>query len=330
MVRFSIQNDSDIPASAQLFTQIRFAIASGQFPPGHRLPSTRQLAMETGLHRNTISKVYRQLEDTGLVESLPGSGIYVRALGHEGGTKLRSPSFPVFEEYPEAYELVRSSLDQLLESGCSLSQARELFLGEIDWRLRCGARVIVTASKEDLGMGEVMATEIEDELGIPVQLVALEDLGSALDRTSSATVVTSRYFIGDAEKIAAPRSARVIPVDIYDYADEIEFVKNLPAGSRIGLVSISPGWLRASEAIVHSLRGEELLLMTTQPSDTYKLGAMVKTVRYVGCDRDSFPKVKSAITSCRDDIIRPPQVICCETYIGTQSMSLLRRELGLS
>ncbi|MEB3294114.1 MAG: GntR family transcriptional regulator, partial [Synechococcales bacterium] len=54
-MQFSIQADSDIPASTQLYNQILFAIASRQYPPGHRLPSTRQLAMLTGLHRNTIS-----------------------------------------------------------------------------------------------------------------------------------------------------------------------------------------------------------------------------------------------------------------------------------
>jgi len=77
-VRFHIQQESDIPASTQLYNQICFAIAARHYPPGHRLPSTRQLAMQTGLHRNTISKVYRQLELDGVVEAIAGSGIYVR------------------------------------------------------------------------------------------------------------------------------------------------------------------------------------------------------------------------------------------------------------
>jgi len=77
-VRFHIQQESDIPASTQLYNQICFAIAARHYPPGHRLPSTRQLAMQTGLHRNTISKVYRQLEIDGVVEAIAGSGIYVR------------------------------------------------------------------------------------------------------------------------------------------------------------------------------------------------------------------------------------------------------------
>src|SRR6476620_6503065 len=128
MVQFHIQTDSEIPASTQLFNQIRFAIASRQYPPGYKLPSTRQLAMQTGLHRNTISKVYRQLENTGLVVAQPGSGIYVLSLGNEGRSKPKSPTN---EEYPLANKIVQESLYQLLGQGCTLNEARELFLAEI-------------------------------------------------------------------------------------------------------------------------------------------------------------------------------------------------------
>lgn len=326
MVKFHIQSDSDIPASTQLFNQIRFAIASRQFPPGHRLPSTRQLAMQTGLHRNTISKVYRQLEDLGIVDAQAGSGIYVRAQGDEGGNKQRSP---LFEQYPEAHKLVQKSLDELLNQGCSLSQARELFLAEIDWRLRCSARVLVTAPQQDIGAGELMAQELEKSLQIPVQLVPMEELDRVLNQTRSGTVVTSRYFIGEAEQIAAPKSVRVIPIDIYDYSTEIQFITKLPKGSSIGLVSLSSGILRAAEVIVHSLMGEELLVLTARSDDDYKLNAIVRAAQTIICDQASHTKVKEAIQAAREDLIRAPHVLCCENYIGTKSINLLKRELGL-
>jgi GntR family transcriptional regulator len=327
MVQFHIQPDSEIPASTQLYNQIRFAIASRQFPPGHRLPSTRQLAMQTGLHRNTISKVYRQLEEDGIVDAQAGSGIYVRAQGDEGGAKGRSP---VTQQYPEAYKRVQKSLDELLSQGCSLTQARELFLAEIDWRLRCSARVLVTAPKQDIGAGELMVSELERALNIPVQLVPLEELKDVLDQTRSGTVVTSRYFIGDAEAIASPKSVRVIPVDIYDYGQEIQKLFKLSKDSRLGLVSLSSGILRAAEVIVHSLRGDDLLIMTTQPQDTYRLNAMVRSSQTIFCfDQPSLTAVKSAIATVRDDLIRPPQLIACENYIGAKSITLLKRELGL-
>ncbi|MCL1468216.1 GntR family transcriptional regulator [Argonema galeatum] len=326
MVQFHIQPDSEIPASTQLFNQIRFAIASRQFPPGHRLPSTRALAMQTGLHRNTISKVYRHLEEIGLVESLAGSGIYVRALGHEGGGRLKSA---IVEQYPQANKIVQESLDKLLGEGCTLSQARELFLGEIDWRLRCSARVLVTAPTQDIGVGELMVQELEQALKIPVQLVPLEQLSLFLDQTHGGTVVTSRYFIGEADAIAAPKSVRVIPVDIYDYSTEIQLVRSLPKDSCVGLVSLSSGILRASEVIIHSLRGEDLLVMTAQKGDTYKLNALVRSARTIISDQASFAALKAAVAEARDDLIRPPQLICCDNYIGLKSINLLKRELGL-
>jgi len=325
-VQFHIQADSEIPASKQLFDQIQFAIASRQYPPGHRLPSTRQLAQITGLHRNTISKVYRQLEEIGLVESQAGSGIYVKAQGHEGGTQRSSP---ILQQYPDAYKLVQKSLDDLLSQGCTLSEARELFLSEIDWRLRCSARVLVTVPARDLGAGELMVKELEQDLNIPIQLVPLEELGSVLDQTLSGTVVTSRYFIGEAEAIAAPKSVRVIPVDIYDYAKELELIRALPANSCLGLVSLSAGILRIAEILVHSLRGEELLVMSTQVSDSYRLNALVRSAQTIICDRASYSQVKAAILAARDDLICHPQLLCSENYIGEKSINLLKRELGL-
>ncbi|MGC9528788.1 MAG: GntR family transcriptional regulator [Limnospira sp.] len=327
MVQFYIQPDSDIPASNQLFNQIRFAIASRQFPPGHRLPSTRQLAMQTGLHRNTISKVYRQLEENGLVEAQAGSGIYVRALGHEGGSRLNSP---ILKHYPEANHIIQRSLDELLGRGCTLNEARELFLAEIDWRLRCSARVLVTAPTQDIGIGQLMAQELEQCLRIPVQLVPIEQLAEVIGQVPSGTVVTSRYFISQAEAVAAPKSVRVIPVDIYDYAREIDLVQKLSKGTYLGIVSLSAGLLRATEVIIHSLRGEDVLVMTAQLTDEYKINAIVRTARVVICDQASEKAVKTAIQENREDIIRPPQLLCCENYIGSESINLLKRELGLN
>ncbi|OUL20755.1 GntR family transcriptional regulator [Nostoc sp. 106C] len=326
MIQFRIQPDSEIPASTQLFNQIRFAIASRQYPPGYKLPSTRALAMQTGLHRNTISKVYRQLEEDGFVESLAGSGIYVRAQGHEGGSKLQSPTL---KQHPDAYKIVQQALDELLSQGCSLSEARELFLAEMDWRLRCSSQVLVAVPSYDIGAGELMVYELEKALHIPIQLVPMEELTAVLDKTSSATVVTSRYFIGDVEEIAAPKAVRVIPLDIYDYSKELNLLKTLPKENCVGIVSLSSGIARAAEVILHGLRGDELLVMTTQPKDAYKLQAIVKRAEVIISDQASYAAVQAAVQAASEDIIRPPKLIKVDNYIGTKSINLLKRELGL-
>lgn len=321
MVQFHIQPDSGIPASKQLFDQIQFAIASRQFPPGHRLPSTRQLAISVGLHRNTISKVYHLLEKTGLVESQAGSGIYVKALKQEIGS-------PLLKDNPTASKLVQKILDDLLAEGYTLPQARELFLAEVDWRLRCGATVLVAVPKDDIGAGELMVKELKQALKIPIQLVFLEELSDVLEQTQSATVVTSRYFIGKAESISQPKSVRVIPVDIYDYNKELDLIKKLPKDSSLGVVSLSVGILSAAEILVHSLRGEDLLVITAQVNDTHKLRSVVRNCQTIIADPASYTAVQQMIKAEEDDLIRFPDVICSDNYIGAKSMNLLQRELG--
>ncbi|MEM0980829.1 MAG: GntR family transcriptional regulator, partial [Cyanobacteria bacterium P01_H01_bin.58] len=240
------------------------------------------------------------------------------------------PHLGLWDQFPKARKVVEEGLDELLRQGCSLNQARELFLAEIDWRLRCSARVLVTTPKQDLGAGELMVRELEAALRIPVQLVPLEDLEDVLAQTRSGTVVTSRYFLAEAEAVAGPKSVRVIPIDIYDYSRELELLKELPDDTCLGMVSLSSGILRAAEVIAYSLRGDNVLVMTAQSDDAYKLNAIVRSAQtIVVFDQASLPAVKQAITSARGDLIRAPQIVVCDNYVGEKSINLLKRELGL-
>jgi GntR family transcriptional regulator len=331
-MQFHIQTDSEIPASRQLYDQMLFAIASRQFSPGHRLPSTRQLAMQTGLHRNTIGKVYNQLEGTGVVESVAGSGIYVRSLGNESSHLVaNSPIDPNLS----AVDVVSQSLNTLLAQGYSFSQARELFLSEIDWRVRCSARVFVTVPRIDFGAGELMTQELQQSLGIPIQLVSLEKLEAQLAESHAATIVTSRYFIASVEaqlansELIKPRSIRVIPVDLQDYEKELALVKTLPKNSYVGIVSLSAGILAVAEMMVHSMRGEDLLVMTCQTNNTYRLNATIRRAHTIISDRASLKIVHQTIHEAGESLDRIPQVVESENYIGSKSVNLLKRELGL-
>jgi len=326
MLQFQIQNDSEIPPSKQLFDQIRFAIASRQYPPGHRLPSTRQLAMITGLHRNTISKVYQNLEEAGLVASIAGSGIYVKLPETDAGVLINEA---IFRDYPEASQLIQKTIDELLGQGFSVSQVKELFAETIDWRLRGLAQVLITVPQRDLGAGQLMLNELEQALVIPVQLVPLEELAPTLRELPGGTVVTSRYFLAEAESVVRSLGVRVIPVDIYDYARELALIKNLPPHTCLGIVSLSPGILTIAEIIIHSLRGEELLLKSALVSDRAKLRALVRTARTIITDPASEVMVKQAIAQEQDDLIRLPEVVCTEQYISQDSLQILQRELGL-
>lgn len=327
MFYFSVQNEGNIPPSRQLIDQIQFAIASRQYPPGHRLPSTRQLALITGLHRNTISKVYRQLEEKGLVESLAGSGIYVKAQGNES---IKESGTHFSKAYPSLQKIIQQNVDELILQGCNLEQIKQLFVAEIDSRLRCNALVLVTVPLADIGAGQLMVLELEQALLIPIQLVPMEELNLILTDTNSATIVTSRYFIHQVLELVSPQSTRVIPLDIYDYKEELQIIKKLPQDSYLGIVSLSTGILRVAEILVHSLRGKDISIITAQVNDQQKLKNLVSSAYTIMCDPNSYLVVKKTLKQLEDDLIRAPNIICSNNYIGEKSINLLKRELGIT
>ena len=60
---------------------LRVAILDGRLQPGAKLPSTRMLAEELAVARNTVMGAYEQLLAEGYLEGETGSGTYVaRAL----------------------------------------------------------------------------------------------------------------------------------------------------------------------------------------------------------------------------------------------------------
>lgn len=65
---------NDAPIYAQLIEQIKAAIVTGQFPPGERLPSVRDIAAEAGVNPNTMQRAFAELEREGLVHSQRTSG----------------------------------------------------------------------------------------------------------------------------------------------------------------------------------------------------------------------------------------------------------------
>ena len=315
-MQFCIQPDSEIPVSTQLFDQLSFAITSRRYPAGAQLPSIRQLAQRTGLHRNTVSKVYQQLKQVGLVETRGGSGVYVKALPSTlGQTPLQKS--------------LQTMIEQLVNQGFSLVQIREAFVQEIDWRSQCAAELLVVSGQEDPGVAQIMARELQQAVPVQIQIATIEELPQLLQFSRARTVVTNRYFGEQAQRAIAENPVRLFLLDISDYQREINRIQQLPFGTYVGLVSPSTGILRVAENIVHSLRGEDLVVMSALPQDTYRLQAITRSAHLIIIGHGGLDEVKRAIAVTKHQRIRPLEILTCKNYIAPASIKQIRVELGL-
>ena len=68
---------ADRPIYYQLMDQIKRRIIIGEYPPGEKMPSVRELAMEASVNPNTMQKAMAELEREGLLYSQRTAGRFV-------------------------------------------------------------------------------------------------------------------------------------------------------------------------------------------------------------------------------------------------------------
>ena len=66
--RIRIDPASGVPAVRQIADSLRVLLVEGEPAPGTVLPSVRRLAMELGVHFNTVAEAYRQLASEGWLD----------------------------------------------------------------------------------------------------------------------------------------------------------------------------------------------------------------------------------------------------------------------
>lgn len=77
LAALSLDPEAATPLYRQLYFAIRDAILAGRLHPGIRLPSTRTLARDLGLSRNTVVTAYEQLLTEGYLDGRVGAGSFV-------------------------------------------------------------------------------------------------------------------------------------------------------------------------------------------------------------------------------------------------------------
>lgn len=91
---FTLPDQPSLPLQARLRLAVVQAILDERLSPGAPLPSSRELAAQLGMSRNTVTSSYLQLMDEGFLEARPRSGVFV-------ATNARSLS-AAFAEPPAA------------------------------------------------------------------------------------------------------------------------------------------------------------------------------------------------------------------------------------
>ncbi len=76
-LQLRINLDSATPAYRQIVEGMRILLVNGKLPAGSELPSVRRVALDLGVHFNTVAEAYRILAEEGWLDLRHGRGATV-------------------------------------------------------------------------------------------------------------------------------------------------------------------------------------------------------------------------------------------------------------
>ena len=83
MVTLRIDLKSPVPVYRQIVDGLRILLVNGELVPGDALPPVRRLALDLGVHFNTVAEAYRTLAEEGWLEIGRRSGARVIERGKQ-------------------------------------------------------------------------------------------------------------------------------------------------------------------------------------------------------------------------------------------------------
>lgn len=110
---FRLDENASIPMWIQLKNRFIYLITSGYYMPGDQLPTVRSLAAEIEINYNTVSKVYKSLEEDGYIVSKRRHGVFVCDVSDKEGVSLAVTADMMTAEYIQRCQKLGLSLEEI-------------------------------------------------------------------------------------------------------------------------------------------------------------------------------------------------------------------------
>lgn len=154
---------------SELAWQLKTAMERGEYPPGMRLPSARELAREHGCGYMTADRALNSLAESGWIRRVPRSGSFVCGGGADAPLLV---GFADAKFHHPAFDLAAGFLRQLIleefrKLNCKVRMLSDADLGDPEWLRELD--LLLIAHPVDARQGRVL-----ESLGTPVLLFRSE------------------------------------------------------------------------------------------------------------------------------------------------------------
>lgn len=230
-----LNRKNQLPVHAQLKAQLVYLIQSGQMAAGTQLPTVRQLAGFLRVNRNTVSKVFSEMQREGHLSCEPGRGTFVSAAKAKSKSKVESMHklLAVVDEALERAGKLGFSPEELFLTLYARTQASPA----TPRNERAVKALFIECSRPEL---ELFSAELKKELNIPVDSMLVGDFSKAVEKDLKSLrryglIITTFYHIREVQSLLKDSGMEVVAVMVDTSIETLMRLTSLPEGTKVGV-----------------------------------------------------------------------------------------------
>ncbi len=300
-----IDRKNRLPIHTQLKAQLIHLIQTRQLPPGTRLPTVRQLAGFLRVNRNTVSRVFSEMEREGYVVCMAGRGTHVAPVKSEAKMKIQKVQ-GLIEIVDDAIQRAGSLGFSAEDLSLTLYARTQTAQGNPMAEIRT---LFVECNTSDT---ELFRKQIEQELNITVDAVLVDDLRKQVKRRPDflkryALLITTFYHIREVQAIIEK-----LPIDVVGLMPDTSLetlmrLTALPEGTAVGVACHDGTGAQNMRLSIERAGLTHLTVVEGSFDRPESIGKMLKSASVVVCSSliedkiRAIPesKTKNLIVECR-------------------------------
>lgn len=271
---FIISHKSGIPIYVQLQDQIKELIRQGVWPGGHRLPSERDLAVQLGISRNTVSATYKQLEADGVICRRQGSGTFVC---HDSNSLLAGSGHK-----ERLLKIIDLAISEALQLGFSIEDFTAIIALRVRQRKEMLNRLqvaFVECNREQLSY---FTRELELGSGVNIHQLLLQDLLNGTENREKLRqmdmVVTTLYHLDEVKNMLGSNATKVLGIALEPSITSIVRIARVGAESRVPVVCLSKTF---GNSVIVALEKANLIFEEMPIITTHDQGQLAQALKEV-------------------------------------------------
>jgi DNA-binding transcriptional regulator YhcF (GntR family) len=236
-LEISIDRECDIPVYRQIIEKITSLVAAGGLKPGDRLPPERELALQLGIARGTITRAYEELVRSGILEVAQGRGSFISS---------RQDVLPRGRK-ERAVELINNlvnELDALRFSSREIKSIVDLVLLEREERTEHSHVAAVDCSPEAL---KIFCRQLGFLSRIHINTILLDELSRAADPEKRLSefdlILTTSTHNSEVLGLAQSLKDRIVQMVLSPSAETIISLAGLKPSQTLGILIESQQFL---------------------------------------------------------------------------------------